>query len=119
MIQNVVTYTVVLAAANADLVLLPGMTAVVQIVVEEAADVLKIPNAALRFTPPAARPERPGAARRRRRAPAPGRRLVWVPDGEGDAPSRSGRPRAEQRQRDGDGRRPARPRPAGDRRHGR
>jgi HlyD family secretion protein len=52
-VQNVVTYNVVLATENEDLALLPGMTAVVQIEVEHINDVLKIPNAALRFQPPA------------------------------------------------------------------
>ena len=50
--QNVVTYTVVISAENSDLALLPGMTATVRIVVAEKADVLKVPNAALRFRPP-------------------------------------------------------------------
>lgn len=50
--QNVVTYTVVLSANNSDLVLLPGMTAIVRVFVESAADVVAIPNAALRFSPP-------------------------------------------------------------------
>lgn len=52
LIQNVVTYTVVLSTQNPDLALLPGMTAVVHVVVDEAKDVLKVPNAALRFQPP-------------------------------------------------------------------
>ncbi|MBL8566769.1 MAG: efflux RND transporter periplasmic adaptor subunit [Hyphomicrobiaceae bacterium] len=51
-VQNVVTYTVVLATENPDLKLLPGMTAVLQIVVDEAANVARIPNAALRYQPP-------------------------------------------------------------------
>jgi HlyD family secretion protein len=51
LVQNVVTYTVVLEAENPDLVLLPGMTAVLQVIVKDATNVLKIPNAALRFTP--------------------------------------------------------------------
>lgn len=51
-IQNVVTYTVVVSAENSDLLLLPGMTANVQIAVDERSDVLKVPNGALRFTPP-------------------------------------------------------------------
>lgn len=51
-VQNVVIYTVVISAANPDLRLLPGMTALVQIVVNETRDVLKVPNAALRFRPP-------------------------------------------------------------------
>ena len=50
-VQNVVTYTVVVSADNPDLRLLPGMTANVQIVVAERPNVLKIPNAALRFSP--------------------------------------------------------------------
>jgi HlyD family secretion protein len=51
LVQNVVTYTVVLAAPNSDLTLLPGMTALAQIIVDQAKDVLRIPNAALRFRP--------------------------------------------------------------------
>ena len=58
-LQNVVTYTVVLTAANHDNLLLPGMTALVRITVEQTGPVLKIPVAALRFSPrdAAARPE--------------------------------------------------------------
>ena len=51
-LENVVAYTVVLAAPNADVALLPGMTAMVSIRVDEATGVLKVPNAALRFRPP-------------------------------------------------------------------
>jgi HlyD family secretion protein len=50
-VQNVVTYTVVVSADNSDLRLLPGMTANVQIVVNERPDTLKVANAALRFSP--------------------------------------------------------------------
>ncbi|MFW6076775.1 MAG: efflux RND transporter periplasmic adaptor subunit [Hyphomicrobiales bacterium] len=49
--QNVVTYTVVLATENARSLLLPGMTATVRITVEEAGPTLKLPMAALRFSP--------------------------------------------------------------------
>jgi HlyD family secretion protein len=49
--QNVVTYPVVVSAPNPDLKLLPGMTASLSFQVDEAADVLRIPNAALRFYP--------------------------------------------------------------------
>jgi HlyD family secretion protein len=52
LIQNVVTYTVVLSTQNPDLALLPGMTAIVHVLVDEAEDVLKVANAALRFQPP-------------------------------------------------------------------
>ena len=50
-IQNVVTYPVVVAAPNPDLKLLPGMTADLSFLIEEKADVLRVPNAALRFFP--------------------------------------------------------------------
>ncbi len=50
-VQNVVSYTVVISAANPDLALLPGMTANVRIAVETRAAALKVPNAALRFRP--------------------------------------------------------------------
>ena len=55
-VQNVVTYTVVIAADNPDLKLLPGMTANVRIIVERRANALKLPNAALRFRAPAGAP---------------------------------------------------------------
>lgn len=49
-VQNVVTYTVVIDAANPG-ELLPGMTAYVYIRTAEKKDALKVPNAALRFKP--------------------------------------------------------------------
>jgi HlyD family secretion protein len=51
-VQNVVTYTTIVDAENPDLKLMPGMTATVSIITGEAKDVLRIPNSALRFTPP-------------------------------------------------------------------
>ncbi|QFU17142.1 efflux RND transporter periplasmic adaptor subunit [Microvirga thermotolerans] len=50
-VQNVVTYTAVIGVQNTDLSLLPGMTANLQIVTDERDDVLRVPNAALRFRP--------------------------------------------------------------------
>ena len=50
-VQNVVTYTVVVSAANDDLSLLPGMTATARIVLDERPDALRVPNAALRYAP--------------------------------------------------------------------
>ena len=50
-VQNVVSYTVVISAANPDMALLPGMTANVRIGVENRASALKVPNAALRWRP--------------------------------------------------------------------
>jgi len=49
--ENVVNYTVVVNVANPDRVLLPGMSATVDFLVATAHDVLKVPNAALRFRP--------------------------------------------------------------------
>lgn len=49
--SNVVTYTVVVSASNPDQSLLPGMTANVRIVTAQKEQVLKVPNAALRFRP--------------------------------------------------------------------
>jgi HlyD family secretion protein len=50
-VQNVVTYTVVVAVDNPGGRLLPGMTANVKVIVAEKPRVLKVPNAALRFRP--------------------------------------------------------------------
>ncbi len=61
-VSNVVTYTVVVSAANPDLNLLPGMTANVRIVTAQKEKALKVPNAALRFRPPGAADEKKAAA---------------------------------------------------------
>ena len=50
-VQNVVTYNVVLDVNNADQILKPGMTANLAITIGERPDVMKVPNAALRFAP--------------------------------------------------------------------
>jgi len=50
-LQNVVTYDVVVSVPNPELILLPGMTAYVNIVIAEKKNVLMAPNAALRFHP--------------------------------------------------------------------
>ncbi len=57
-VSNVVTYTVVISAANPDLTLLPGMTANVRIITAQKDKVLKAPNAALRFRPAGATDEK-------------------------------------------------------------
>ncbi|CBE70228.1 Efflux transporter, RND family, MFP subunit precursor [Candidatus Methylomirabilis oxygeniifera] len=51
-VQNVITYNAVIGVANPDFKLFPGMTANVRILVDRRENVLKIPNAALRFRPP-------------------------------------------------------------------
>lgn len=50
--NNVVTYPVVVAVDNADQALLPGLTANAEIEVSRRDNVLKVPNAAMRFKPP-------------------------------------------------------------------
>lgn len=60
--DNVVTYPVVVKVENPDGKLLPGMTATVELVVDEARDVLCAPNAALRYRPAEGAALAPGAA---------------------------------------------------------
>jgi HlyD family secretion protein len=48
-VQNVVTYDVVVQVSNRDFKLMPGMTANVSIIITTREDVLRVPNAALRF----------------------------------------------------------------------
>jgi len=52
--QNVINYDCVIGVSNEDLKLLPGMTANVSIILAERDNVVKVPNAALRFRPPEA-----------------------------------------------------------------
>ncbi len=61
-VSNVVTYTVIVSAANPELTLLPGMTANVRVVTAQKDKALKVPNAALRFRPPGAAEEKKPAA---------------------------------------------------------
>lgn len=74
-VSNVTTYTVVVATANPDMDLLPGMTASVRIVEARRDDVVKVAAAALRF-----RPDGP----RKVAADAPGP-AVYVPGAGGEA----------------------------------
>lgn len=77
-VQNVVTYTTIVSAPNPDLLLMPGMTAELQIVVSDTGEILKIPSQALRFRPNDADPA-PGRPNTSRGASA----TVWVIDGDG------------------------------------
>jgi len=99
-VQNVVTYDAVIDVENPELKLKPGMTANVTFVYAEKQDVLRIPNAALRFKPPpgafadagggrgapGGRPDAAGNGSEARRPQAkgdgrpetPDRRTVWV-----------------------------------------
>ncbi|HYE13763.1 MAG TPA: efflux RND transporter periplasmic adaptor subunit [Pyrinomonadaceae bacterium] len=68
--QNVVTYNVVIDVANPEQKLKPGMTANLTVTIDERRDVLKVPNAALRFSGPQLTEEQQAerAERRRERA---------------------------------------------------
>jgi HlyD family secretion protein len=50
-VQNVVTYDVVVGVDNADLLLMPGMTATTRIITDQRDKVLRVPDQALRFSP--------------------------------------------------------------------
>jgi HlyD family secretion protein len=50
-VQNVVSYDVIITVSNPDMVLKPGMTANVTVLIDQRQDVLKVPSAALRFRP--------------------------------------------------------------------
>jgi HlyD family secretion protein len=62
-IQNVVTYSVIISIGNPDLKLKPGMTANIAITVDQREKVLKVSNAALRYTPPQMQREEPAGQR--------------------------------------------------------
>ena len=51
-VDGIVTYATILGIDNSDHRLRPGMTASADIVVEHVTDVVTVPNAAFRFTPP-------------------------------------------------------------------
>src|SRR5882724_5758253 len=57
-VQNVVTYNVVIDVSNPGQKLKPGMTANLTITIDERNNVLKVPNSALRFMPPDATRQR-------------------------------------------------------------
>ena len=76
-VQNVVTYDVVVSTPNPELLLKPGMTAATRIVVQSRAQVLRVPNQALRYIPSGtarASAERPAASGKR----APEQAQVFV-----------------------------------------
>jgi HlyD family secretion protein len=69
MVQDVVTYTVMISAPNLDGLLLPGMTADVRIMIQDHTQVLVVPNVALSFRPPKAEDTQ---------KLSPGQGLVWL-----------------------------------------
>jgi HlyD family secretion protein len=80
-VQNVITYDMVVGVDNSGLKLFPGMTANVKILTAQADDVLKVPNAALRFRPLAAKND-PAAVRAAGRKQDAGS-TVWILDESG------------------------------------
>ncbi len=90
--NGVVTYQTVLAVDNSERLLQPGMTATAEITVTHVADALLVPNAALRFTPPAAQQAqggrgfsllpRPPGLQRRDRSLDDGQSRVWRVSGD-------------------------------------
>lgn len=60
-VSNVVTYKAILSVDNKDLLLRPGMTATADVTVQSVKDALLVPNAALRFSPPAEASARGGS----------------------------------------------------------
>jgi HlyD family secretion protein len=97
-LQNVVTYDVVVSADNSDLKLLPGMTANIRVVTDQRENALRIPNAALRFRPVGVALERPSTGGSSAGGQGPGSRpgsgsgsrvgggqlgRVWIPGSDG------------------------------------
>lgn len=63
-VQNVVIYTTVVSVENVNLDLRPGMTANLRILAERREGVVRVPNAALRWRPPAPPESAPATAQR-------------------------------------------------------
>ena len=89
--NGVVTYQTVLSVDNSERLLQPGMTATAEITVTQVRDATLVPNAALRFTPPAAMQTsgggfrflpRPPGSQRRDRSAENGAKRVWTLNGE-------------------------------------
>ncbi|MGA2186405.1 MAG: efflux RND transporter periplasmic adaptor subunit [Bryobacteraceae bacterium] len=76
-VQNVITYDAVIAVSNLDLKLFPGMTANVRILVNQRLNVLKVPNAALRYHP--ASETAPSGSKTASKSAAP-EKAVWTMD---------------------------------------
>ncbi len=77
-VANVITYDAVIGVSNADLKLFPGMTANVKILVNQRLNVLKVPNAALRYHP-ASETAAAGGGKGVRKGAVP-EKAVWILD---------------------------------------
>jgi HlyD family secretion protein len=71
-VQNVVTYDAVIEVDNSELLLKPGMTATSRIITQRHDDVLRVPDAALRYSPARTSSPNPNSA------PSGGARRVWM-----------------------------------------
>jgi HlyD family secretion protein len=80
-VQNVVIYTTIISVENPRQELLPGMTANLQVETDRRENVLRVPNAALRWRPPTATPDPPA------RTPGPGPGPAMAQEGQ---PARGG-----------------------------
>ena len=58
-VQNVVIYTAIISFSNPRMELLPGMTATLRVITDRRENVLRVPNAALRWRPAGAAPAEP------------------------------------------------------------
>jgi HlyD family secretion protein len=87
-VQNVVTYSVIIAVENPDLKLKPGMTANITITVDQRENVVRVPNAALRYLPPGVTREKVMELLRQGQPPE-GKRAEAPPAGRMAPPARS------------------------------
>jgi HlyD family secretion protein len=81
-VQNVITYDVVIAAANPDLLLKPGMTATARIITAERSDVLRVPVQALNYAPAQSAAPRKGQGQGQGQAPGQNHRPRSAVDGQ-------------------------------------
>ena len=86
--QNVVTYDAVLDVKNEDLKLKPGMTANVTFVYARSEDVLKVPNAALRFRMPGA-DKKGNAGQKKAQEQKVGQEQKSAPQAQGQRPAQA------------------------------
>jgi len=77
-VANVITYDAVIGVSNEDLALFPGMTANVKILVSQHKDVLRVPNAALRYHPSSETGAPSGVSQGSKGAPP--EKAVWTMD---------------------------------------